>query len=172
LLHSFLIDKQNTSSMEIDSDTLTGYNGISILYSFFDELSHSTQFPPNENSKSLYFKAIHAYLEKISIVQTLKTLQANNFAIYFCSDHGSVVATGNGQKLEKYLVDNFAKRAAIVPKASAELVKTEMLNVPFQSDILVALPDGRTMFANKNQIEINHGGITVEEMVVPYIKVQ
>jgi len=28
------------------------------------------------------------------------------------------------------------------------------------------------MFANNNQIEINHGGITVEEMVVPYIKLQ
>jgi hypothetical protein len=26
------------------------------------------------------------------------------------------------------------------------------------------------MFANKNQIEVNHGGITVEEMVVPFIK--
>ena len=172
---SFFSDRQTKYFIDgdiIDSDTLTGYNSISILYSFFDELSHSTQFPPNETSKSLYFKAIHAYLEKISIVQTLKTLQANNFAIYFCSDHGSVVASGNGQKLEKYLVDNFAKRAAIVPKASAELVKTEMLNVPFQSDISVALPEGRTMFANKNQIEINHGGITVEEMVVPYIKVQ
>ena len=34
------------------------------------------------------------------------------------------------------------------------------------------LHDKRTMFANKNQIEINHGGITVEEMVVPFIKIK
>jgi len=34
------------------------------------------------------------------------------------------------------------------------------------------LPEGREMFAYKGKLEINHGGITVEEMVVPYIKVK
>jgi len=28
------------------------------------------------------------------------------------------------------------------------------------------------MFANKNKIEVNHGGTTVEEMVVPYVKMK
>ena len=99
-------------------------------------------------------------------------MQSNDFAIYICSDHGSVVAVGNGQKLDKYLIDNFAKRAVIVPAASAGLIEQTKIKIPFIKDRLIALPDGRTMYANNNQIEINHGGITVEEMVVPYIKLQ
>jgi len=98
--------------------------------------------------------------------------EISNFTVYLCSDHGSVVAIGNGQKLDKYLIDNFAKRAVIVPEASAALIEQTKIKIPFVEGKIIVLPLGRTMFANKNQIEINHGGITVEEMVVPYIKLQ
>lgn len=172
---SFFSDRQTkyfTEGDTIDNDSLIGYDRISILYSFFDDLSHSAQFPPNEETKDLYFKAVRSYLEKIDLVSTLQLLHANNFAVYFCSDHGSVVAKGNGQRFEKYLLDSFAKRAIIIPEETKELINVELLPVPFHSDISIALPEGRTMFANKSQIEINHGGITVEEMVVPFIKVE
>jgi hypothetical protein len=64
-------------------------------------------------------------------MQTLQTLQGNDFTIYICSDHGSVVAVGNGQKLDKYLIDNFAKRAVIVPAASAGLIEQTKIKIPF-----------------------------------------
>lgn len=172
---SFFSDKQTryfTEGDPIDNDNLIGYDCISILYSFFDDLSHSAQFPPNEETKDLYFKSVRSYLEKTNLVRTLQTLHAHNFAVYFCSDHGSVVAKGNGQRFEKYLLDSFAKRAIIIPEETKELINVELLPVPFHSDISIAFPEGRTMFANKSQIEINHGGITVEEMVVPFIKVE
>jgi hypothetical protein len=103
------------------------------------------------------------------VKQDLNTLFENGFSIYLCSDHGSIVATGNGKRLEKYLIDNFAKRAVMIPAKTAGLINQETIKIPFVEDKLLALPEGRTMFANKNQIEVNHGGITVEEMVVPFI---
>jgi len=115
---TYFSDKETKYYTEQDSitdDNLLGYEYISILYNFFDDLSHSVQFPPNEDSKALYFEAVKLYLSRSAVLQTLQTLQSNDFAIYFCSDHGSVVAVGNGQRLEKYLVDSFAKRAVIVP---------------------------------------------------------
>lgn len=155
---------------EISSDTLLGYDYISILYNFFDELSHSAQFPPNTVSKELYFKSLQAYLQKSTVIKDLQTLLENDFQIYICSDHGSVVAKGNGKRVEKYLSDDFAKRGVIVIKETKELINERKIKIPFVEDKLLVLPEGRTMFANKNQIEVNHGGITVEEMVVPYIK--
>lgn len=155
---------------EISSDTLLGYEFISILYNFFDELSHSAQFPPNTESKELYFKSLQAYLEKSTVIKDLQTLLENDFQIYICSDHGSVVAKGNGKRVEKYLSDDFAKRAVLVNKETKDLISERKIKIPFVDDKLFVLPEGRTMFANKNQIEVNHGGITVEEMVVPYIK--
>jgi hypothetical protein len=161
-----------TESDAITEDTLLGYDCISILYTFFDDLSHSAQFPPNHSNKSLYFDAVKGYLNKSKVLQTFRTLQSNDFTVYICSDHGSVVAFGNGQKLDKYLIDNFAKRAVIVPAASADLIENTKIKIPFVEGKIIVLPEGRAMFANKNQIEINHGGITVEEIVVPYIKMQ
>jgi hypothetical protein len=46
----------------------------------------------------------------------------------------------------------------------------EQINIPFENDKKVVLPEGRTMFTYKDKIEVNHGGITLEEMIVPFIK--
>lgn len=164
--------KYFTEDDEITSDSLLGYEYISILYNFFDELSHSAQFPPNNGSKELYFKSVLAYLEKSTVIQDFQTLIDNDFQIYICSDHGSVVAKGNGKRIEKYLSDDFAKRGVIVNKDKEELINERKIKIPFVEDKILVLPEGRTMFANKNQIEVNHGGTTVEEMVVPYIKMR
>ena len=157
---------------EISSDILIGYQYINILYNFFDELCHSVIFPLAENTKSLYFDAIKAYLSKSNLVETIRTLLKNDFSVYFCSDHGSVLASGNGIKLEKYYVDSFAKRAVVIPEKANELIENIKINIPFVKDKLIVLPEGRTMFTYKNKKEINHGGISIEEMVVPYIKVR
>jgi len=156
---------------EISPDTLLGYEYISILYNFFDELSHSAQFPPNTESKEIYFQSVSAYLEKSTVVKNFQVLLENDFQIYICSDHGSVVAKGNGKRVEKYLSDDFAKRAVLVYNETKDLINERKIKIPFVDDKLLVLPEGRTIFANKNQIEVNHGGITVEEMVVPYIKI-
>jgi len=155
---------------EINSDTLLGYDYISVLYNFFDDLSHSAQFPPNTKSKELYFKSLHAYLEKSTVIKDFQALLENDFQIYICSDHGSVVAKGNGKRFEKYLSDDFAKRGVIASKETKDLINERKIKIPFIDDKILVVPEGRTMFANKGQIEVNHGGITVEEMVVPYIK--
>ena len=159
-----------TESDEINSDTLLGYEYISILYNFFDDLSHSAQFAPNTESKELYFKSLHAYLQKSTVIKDFQILIENDFQIYICSDHGSVVAKGNGKRIEKYLSDDFAKRGVIANKETKVLINERKIKIPFVEDKILVLPEGRTMFANKNQIEVNHGGITVEEMVVPFIK--
>ena len=95
----------------------------------------------------------------------------NDFALYFCSDHGSVIAKGNGEKLQKYLIDDFAKRAVIIPEEASDLTEFEKVDIPFVPYKKLVVPEGRTMFTQKNKIEINHGGISLEEIVVPFITV-
>jgi len=159
------------SSDSITDDSLLGYDCISILFTFFDDIAHAAQIPANGLEKLFYFDAINSYLKSSNIKQVIETLLQNGFALYFCSDHGSIVATGNGQRIEKYLIDNFAKRACLIPATSSELTELRKVNIPFVSDKVMILPEGREMFTYKGKQEINHGGITVEEMVVPYIKI-
>ena len=40
-----------TESDTITADKLLGYNVVSILYNFFDELAHAVQFPPGVKTK-------------------------------------------------------------------------------------------------------------------------
>ena len=170
----FFKDKQTKYFVEgdiIDENTLLGYDTISVLFNFFDDLCHSTLFPANENTKAIYFNNCKQYLEKSNVKQTIQTLLDNNFTIYFCSDHGSVIAKGNGERLQKYLIDDFAKRAVIIPEDASELTEFEKIDIPFVNDKKLVLPKGRTMFTQKDKIEINHGGISLEEIVVPFITV-
>ena len=159
-------------SDSITADSLLGYDCISILFTFFDDIAHAAQIPSNGLEKQLYFDAIKSYLNNSNLKQIYNTLLQNGFAIYICSDHGSVVATGNGKRIEKYLIDNFAKRACIIPATSSELTELRKVSIPFVSNKIMVIPEGREMFTYKGKQEINHGGITVEEMVVPYIKVK
>ena len=163
--------KYFTVKDELTSNALLGYDAVSVLYTFYDDLGHSTHFAPHEEGKELYFDAVLRYLEKSTVKDDINTLLQNGYSIFICSDHGSVVAKGNGQKLEKYLIDSFAKRAAIVPIDAVSHVKQQTLKMPFVDDKVLALPEGRTMYANMGTIEVNHGGITLEEMIVPYIKI-
>ncbi|MEA4839604.1 MAG: PglZ domain-containing protein [Bacteroidales bacterium] len=172
---SFFSEKETkffNSSENITDDSLLGYDCISILFTFFDDIAHAAQIPTNGFEKLLYFDAINSYLKNSNLKQVIETLLQNGFALSLCSDHGSVVATGNGQRIEKYLIDNFAKRACIIPATSSELTELRKVNIPFVSDKVMILPEGREMFTYKGKQEINHGGITIEEMVVPYIKVK
>jgi len=156
----------------LNSDMLLGYKTVSILFNFFDDLSHSAVLQENNLTKFNYYNTVLDYLKNSRVKQIFKELLAQKYAIYICSDHGSTIACGNGKRIDKYLQDTFAKRATIISKDSAELTAYKKVNIPFIDDKIVILPENREMFANKNQYEINHGGTTIEEMVVPYIKVK
>ena len=159
-----------TESDTISADKLLGYDVVSILYNFFDELAHAVKFPPGVEDKTPYLNAAKEYLKNSSIKQDIQVLKKIGYSIYLCSDHGSIVAKGNGKRIEKYLIDGFAKRAVIIQADNSELLDMEQINIPFESDKKVVLPQGRTMFTHKDKIEVNHGGITLEEMIVPFIK--
>jgi hypothetical protein len=156
----------------ITTDTLLGVDVVSVIYNFFDDLSHSAQFPPQVENKSLYFDAVKNYLANSNVLNQISTLLEAEYKLYFCSDHGSVVAKGNGKKIEKYLQEKFAKRACLIEEITLkEFLNFPQMKIPFVEDKLLVFPEGRTMFNNLNSIEISHGGITVDEIVVPFIEV-
>lgn len=165
----------NTSYLKDDDftgpDKLIGYDMISVLFKFFDDFSHSAPIQKYDLTKFCYYNTVNDYLKKSRVKQLIKDLLEHDFTIYICSDHGSTIAVGNGNPIEKYLIDTFAKRATIISKDSSNLIEYQKVSIPFIDDKVVVIPGNREMFARLNQIEINHGGISIEEMVVPFIKV-
>ena len=153
-------------------DNLLGVDMVSIIYNFFDDMAHKTFLPKGEMSKSLYFKSLQNYLEKSVVKEELILLKELGYKIYFCSDHGCVTARGNGQKIDKYLIEEASKRATLINKTQlADFYNVDHYEVPFVEDKVTLLAKGRTIFASTKVWEISHGGITLEELIVPFVEI-
>ncbi|MDR4504918.1 MAG: PglZ domain-containing protein [Candidatus Scalindua sp.] len=158
---------------QLQSDEqLLGIDTVKIIYNLFDYIAHKTLLPPTEKNKGMYFMNVHNYLEKSSIKKELMLLKEEGYKIWICSDHGCLVATGNGQVIDKYLIETSSKRATIIVRSElSKFYDTNIYEIPFVKDKVVLLAKDRTSFSYKNKIEITHGGITLDELIVPFVEV-
>lgn len=153
-------------------DDLLGIELVSVIYNFFDDIGHHTQLPKGEVSKDLYFQNLQNYLQKSKIKDELLLLKRLGYKLYFCSDHGCVAAQGNGQKIDKYLIETASKRATLISQTQlADFYDVDHYEVPFVKNKVALLAKGRTIFASKKVREISHGGITLEELIVPFVEI-
>jgi len=151
---------------------LTGIDRVGMIYNLFDDIAHGIKFTVKSQSKALYFAAIQKYLSEANIENELSLLIDGDFKIYLCSDHGCVLSKGNGKKIDKYLIDKASKRATIVKKSILnDFIEERKYNIPFFDDKIAILAHNRTVFTNKNRVELSHGGITLEELIVPFVEV-
>jgi hypothetical protein len=173
-LKAFFGKKNTVYLREIDftgSDDFMGYKTVSILFNFFDDLSHATKIQESNLTKFGYYNTIKDYLKNSKVKQIITDLLQQGFVLYICSDHGSTIAKGNGKIIDKYLHDKFAKRGTVISKNASVLTEHQKVEIPFINDKLVVIPENKEMFAQKNKYEINHGGISIDEMVIPFVKI-
>ena len=99
-----------------------------------------------------------------------------SFSVYLTSDHGNIEATGQGRPREGCLVEQGGQRARIYEEVS--LLKQVQIEFPetihwtgqgLPEGYHVLLSKGTTAFVGKDEQIISHGGITLEEVVVPFV---
>lgn len=108
----------------------------------------------------------------------LDLLLAQKFQIFLTSDHGNIEATGIGQPREGAIADLRGERVRIYsnPILRAK-VKSEFPNaIEWQpsglpAEYLPLLAPSRQAFIQEGKQIVAHGGISVEELVVPFISV-
>ncbi len=109
----------------------------------------------------------------------IERLLAADYTVYLTSDHGHVAATGGGQPQEGVMVETRSKRARVYDNEhfAAEVQRQYPSTVLWHDDGLlpadrwVLLPLGRQAFASPGQRVVSHGGMTIEEMVVPLVTI-
>ncbi len=107
-------------------------------------------------------------------------LLQRGFQITITSDHGHVEAQGMGQPKEGLAVETRSKRARIYRDKNAALAVQQ--DYPdtilwhgqglLPDDAWVLVGDGRLAFAPKHEIVVTHGGLTLDEMVVPLVQIK
>jgi len=120
--------------------------------------------------------------EKGYLSQLINALIDYGFTIHLTSDHGNVEALGCGKISEGAVAESRGERARIY---KTEILRDEIYKeIDKKSDTAVLWPQiglpvdywpvvmsGREAFVAKNQNIVGHGGIAIEEVIVPYIRI-
>ena len=148
---------------------------MGIIINLFDDRAHATGNVGG--SKLLMQKDVMNILQETTIEDLFHEFIKDRYRIFITSDHGTIWCLGNGYKSDKYLVEDRARRALLYPNkilamdfATQKEVKIFENNNLLGERVLI-FPKGREMFATKNETAITHGGIHLEEVIIPFIEV-
>lgn len=148
------------------------YQAIGIIFSFIDEFVHGKNM-----NKSLIISLLEKYLEQTQLEKLIKSLLDKGFSLYFSSDHGNLLAKGNGIRPPRDLFESRSRRylKSAHQNILAEYVTPQSLLIQLKEIIgkeyLLLLVDN-SMFNTKGKTGLTHGGISLEEVVIPFIEVK
>ena len=109
----------------------------------------------------------------------LELLLDQDFCVYLTSDHGNVEAVGCGRPAEGAVADLRGERVRVYPDAVLRSKVKERFSSALEWDP-VGLPENyfallappRQAFILTTQRIVGHGGISLEELIVPLIKIE
>ncbi len=113
------------------------------------------------------------------MIGLLNLLLQNHFAIFITSDHGNIEARGCGQVSEGAIVDLRGVRARVysdkilrvqVKKRFPDAIAWPPFGLP--ENFLPLLAPNRSAFVSEGKRVVGHGGISIEELIVPYVQVR
>ena len=113
------------------------------------------------------------------LASLLDTLFDRGFDVYLTSDHGNVETTGWGAPREGSVVDVPGRRVRVFsdPGLWARVAERfpgalEWPASGLPENYLALLAPARRSFVRESERPVAHGGVTLEEVVVPYVEIQ
>ncbi len=101
------------------------------------------------------------------------------FRIYLTSDHGNIEAVGCGRPAEGAIADIRGERVRIYPDAALRSKVKERFPAALEwdpiglpEDYVPLLAPARQAFVKEKQRTVSHGGISVEELLVPLVQIE
>ncbi|MBU1319817.1 MAG: BREX-3 system phosphatase PglZ [candidate division Zixibacteria bacterium] len=109
----------------------------------------------------------------------LDLLLDRGFRVYLTSDHGNIEAEGCGRPAEGAVADLRGERVRVYPDvALRRKVKEQFPSalewdpVGLPEDYLALLAPARQAFVPEKQRTVSHGGVSVEELIVPLVQIE
>lgn len=122
---------------------------------------------------------VHQWLQQGFMSGLLDLLFDRGFSVYLTSDHGNIAAVGCGSPKEGVIADVRGQRVRVYPDSAlrSEVKKRfadaiEWPSTALPEDYLPLIAPGRSAFIREGESIVGHGGITIEEVIVPFIKIE
>lgn len=109
----------------------------------------------------------------------LDLLLAEGFAVFLTSDHGNIEAQGCGRPTEGVVADLRGERVRVYPEQTLRTRVKERFPdaiawppVGLPEDYLALLAPNRHAFIQPRDRIVGHGGISLEEVIVPFVRIE
>jgi hypothetical protein len=165
-----------TGAHDPDLERVLGNARLSILglvWNKVDDIMHGMQLQTAGMHDQVRLWAKEGHLQ-----QLLTRLDAEGFAIYLTADHGNVTATGVGNPEEGVLVETKGKRVRMYDRsefledvASRFPTSLRWPNHGLPSARQVLFAGNLKAFTNTGDEVVSHGGIALEEVLVPFVAI-
>lgn len=125
------------------------------------------------------YRDIASWASRGELQGLIQRLLAQGFQVYITSDHGNIEAVGQGRPpSEGVLTEITGLRARIyqdfaqTDKLKANFRVMEYPGIYLPKEYRYILCDGYSAFAAEGENAVCHGGMTIEEVIVPFIEVK
>lgn len=122
---------------------------------------------------------IEQWCEGGYLISLLNHLLVNGYKIWITSDHGNIESVGKGQPSEGSIAENRGERVRVYTTQELRSQISSSLNyarewIPFglPNNYLPLVATGNNAFIKEGDSIVGHGGISIEEVLVPFIKVE
>jgi len=183
-----VIDHNEGSRIARQISSLFDYHLVSIVFNFIDMLGHSRtssdilkEMVPHE---SAYRSVLKSWLEHSSLLQILKAFASQDITVVITSDHGSV----RGMRGAKVISDREAspnmrykygrnlkcdnKHAMLIKNPDEYRLPQRGINTNYliaKEYFFFVYPANFNQYQAKYKGSFYHGGMTMEEMILPVI---
>jgi hypothetical protein len=122
---------------------------------------------------------VHQWTKQGFLAQMLDSLLEKGFVVFLTSDHGNIEAQGCGRPTEGVVADLRGERVRVYPDQALRTRVNERFPdaiawppVGLPEDYLPLLAPNRHAFIQSGDRIVGHGGISLEELIVPFVRIE
>jgi hypothetical protein len=163
------VDQLAEVSAAIDSPSV---KAAGLVVDTVDELMHGAIL-----GKRGVANQIASWCESGFVERLFRSLLDRGFSVYLTADHGNVEAVGIGRLGQGVAAELRGERVRTyrstgLADAAPPNVDAFRLDIPgLPSDLFALYAGGRSAFVNRGEQIVAHGGLSVEELIVPFVRV-
>lgn len=122
---------------------------------------------------------VRQWAQQPYMASLIHLLLERGFQVFLTSDHGNIETNGCGRPAEGVVADLRGERVRIYPDAVFRSKVKERFPdahewdpIGLPDDFLALVAPPRKAFVKENECTISHGGISIEELIVPLVQIE
>lgn len=169
----FLKGLGQAETPELDALLHSQKRVAALVVDVVDRLMHSAI----QGEQSLYLE-LDLWLRKGYLANLLSALLQAGYDVYLASDHGNVESQGIGPLREGVLAETRGERVRIyIDERLRDQMVSEVGGIKWPGfglpdDMYIMLAKYGQAFVQHGQVVLSHGGISLEEVIVPFVRVR